>query len=480
MNYPIIFQILARVAGIEAVLLLLPMGIALYCGEEIDGFLVASVTALLVSLLFFRIRPKNTALYAREGFASVTLSWILLSIIGAIPFTVGGSLTYTDALFETVSGLTTTGASILPNGPEELGKGLLFWRSLTQWIGGMGVLIFMMAVVPLAEEYSMHIMRAEITGPVTGKLVPHMRKTSIWLYLIYVALTGIEVILLKLGGVSLYDALVHAFGTAGTGGFSNYNLNVAQFNSAYIEMIVGVFMILFGINFHLYYLILMKKIHSVLRNEELWWYLGIILFATVSIMLNIYHLYGNLPVSLRHAFFQVSGIITTTAYVTADFTLWPMYSQCLLFLLMFCGACAGSTGGGIKLARVIILTKVAVGQIRRLLRPRSFEQVRLNGTIIDKEVIRNTLVYWYIYFFIAGIFCLLLSFENFDLVTTVTSAIACLSNTGMGFGGLIGPYGSFAEFSNMGKLILSFGMLLGRLEFYPVLLSFAACLPRRK
>ena len=479
MNYPMISQILARAVGIEAGLLLLPMAVATFYGESRNGFFLAAATAIILFVLLRLVHPKKMTIYAREGFTSVTLSWVLLSLIGAIPLYVDGNLSYVDALFETVSGFTTTGASILSEGPQMLGKGLLFWRSFTHWLGGMGVLIFMMAVLPMAEDRSMHIMRAETNGPIAGKLVPHIRQSSMILYIIYIGMTLLEIVVLKVAGLSLYDAVIHAFGTACTGGFSNYNLSVGQFNSPVVDLIISLFMLAFAVNFNLYYMFFIRKIKNIFCNEELWWYLGMVAFATITITVNIYHLYGTALHSLRYAFFQVVSIITTTGFVTADFSHWPEFSQWMLVILMFTGACAGSTSGGIKIARFIILGKTVSNEIRRLLRPRSFTQVRLNNAVVDRDTVHSTLVYIYIYFFMMGLVCLLLSLENLDFTTVFTAAVSCLSNIGPGLS-LVGPYGGFDVFSDAGKLLLTFCMLVGRLQIYPVLLTLAAFFQKQK
>ncbi len=480
MNYAMIYQVLARVTGLEAVLMLIPLGIAFYQQEPVKGFLTAEATAVILSIAFWLIRPEKTAISAREGLTGATLSWVTLSVIGAIPLRIDGGLSWVDALFETIAGFTTTGASIIPGGPESLGMGLLFWRSLTHWLGGMGVLIFMMALLPMAKQYSMHIVRAEITGPVAGKLVPRVHKTAMILYSIYVILTFIETIALKCVGLSWYDALIHSFGTACTGGFSNYNNSIAHFNSIEVEFIIGVFMLLFGINFNLYFFIFVRKFKEFFKNEELWCYLGAFLIGAVAITCNIHHQYENWVIAMRYGFFQTAAIISTTGYVTADFTLWPAFSQWVMLALMLCGGCAGSTGCGIKVARFIILRKAAAIEIKRLLRPRTFEQVRLNNAEVDKSAIHNTLIYTYFYVFAAMACCLTLSLtESLDFATISTSAVACLSNIGYGMG-LISPSGSFNVFSDFGKMVLCFCMLLGRLEIYPVLLTMAVIFRRRR
>ena len=473
MNYKMVCQVVGRVIAIEGVLMLLPLLTALICGEHVTGFLLTILFAAVVSVVLqLCFKPKTRVLYAREGFVIVALSWIALSLIGALPFTLEGEIpSYIDAVFETVSGFTTTGASILTN-VESLSNSLLFWRSFTHWIGGMGVLVFLMAVLPMSEGYSMHIMRAEVPGPVVGKLVPKVRRSSIILYLIYTGMTVLEVILLMLGHMPFYDALLHAFATAGTGGFSLRSLSIGYYNSTYIDLVVSIFMILFGINFNLYFLLLLKRFKSALRNEEMLCYLGIIAFATITIALNIRQIYGGFLVAMRYSFFQVSSIMTTTGFSTANFDQWPEYSRAMLVLLMFIGACAGSTGGGLKVSRILILFKATHAELRRLLKPRSYNAVTLNGAVMDRQTIYSTMVFFFLYIAITFLACLLLSLENFDLTTIFTSVIACLSNVGPGLS-LVGPMGNYSMFSGASKLLLSLCMLLGRLEIYPLLLLLA-------
>ncbi|MCQ2463734.1 MAG: TrkH family potassium uptake protein [Clostridia bacterium] len=473
MNYRMVAYSVGRITAMASALMLLPLFVALYYDESIKGFLIAiAVGAVLSALAVLFSKPKNRQIFSKEGFVTVSLSWIIISLIGAIPFTVEGEIpSYIDAIFETVSGFTTTGASILEN-VEALSRGLLFWRSFTHWLGGMGIIVLMLAVFPLSNKYSMYIMKAEVPGPVKGKLVPKMQDSSVILYMIYVALTAFEIIFLLIGKMPLYDAILHSFGTAGTGGFGIKSLSVGYYNSAYIDIVIGIFMALFGVNFNMYFLLLMKKYKTVIKNEELLWYIGIIAFSTVTIAVNIKSLYGSFFTSLRYSFFQVSSIVTTTGFSTADFNRWPEYSKMLLVLLMFIGGCAGSTGGGIKVARIIMMKNTAKSEVKHMLRPRSYNQTKLNGEVLDKQTIHGTLVFFLLYIFIILISCFLLSLENFDAVTTVTGVIACVSNIGPGLS-LVGPMGSFAIFSPAAKLLLSFCMLLGRLEIFPVLLLFS-------
>lgn len=472
MNYRMVWRILGRCLMIEALLMLLPLAVALLYGEAWQGFVYTIALLGLCSALLQLPKAQSETIYAKEGFLIVALSWILLSAFGALPFVIDGAIPfYIDAFFETVSGFTTTGASILAD-VEAMGKGLLFWRSFTHWIGGMGVLVFLLAVLPLAENRSMHIMRAEVPGPTVGKLVPRARNSAKILYVIYFVMTLVQVLLLLLGGMPLFDSLIHAFGTAGTGGFSSKALSVGYYDSAYIDVVIGTFMILFGVNFNLYYYLLLKRFRDVRKNEELRWYLGIIAFAVVTIALCILPLYGNsFMTALRYSYFQVATIITTTGYATANFDLWPQYARCMLVLLMLIGASAGSTGGGLKVSRLVILFKASLAEIRHMLSPRSVNPVKMDGAVVDKQVVYGALVFFALYLFTAFAAMLAVSLDGQDFTTTVTGVIACISNIGPGLGA-VGPMGSFAMFSPVSKIILSFAMLLGRLEIFPILLLF--------
>ncbi len=470
MNYRMVFRVVGRVLSIEAILLLLPLFTAIIYDEPVGCFVLTIAITAIIGLLFTGRKPQNDLIYEAEGFVSVGLSWIAMSVCGSLPFIFSGFIpNIADALFETVSGFTTTGASILTD-IEALPNSLLFWRSFTHWIGGMGVLVFVMAVMPLSEERSMHIMRAEIPGPTVGKLVPRMRHTATILYVIYLVLTLLETALLMLGGMNFFDALLHSFSTAGTGGFSNKNSNVSFFNSAYIDIVISIFMLLFSLNFNLYFLLLLKRFRLAFRNEELLWYLGVVAFATLSIALCILPLYNNnFASSLRYSFFQVSSIISTTGFYTADFGLWPQYAGSLLVLLMLVGACAGSTGGGIKMSRILIVFKSIRQELRRLLHPRSVHSVVLNEKPVDRATINCTHIFLLLYFFISFLAMLLISLDNWDFTTNLTAVFTCMSNVGPGLS-KVGPIFNFAFFSDPAKLLLSLCMLLGRLEFYPILM----------
>ena len=471
MNYRIILKIVGRVIGIEAVFLLFPTVVSLIYHESVKGFLVAIAVAVAVSALVTALtRKHNSQFYAKEGFTSVALSWVCISLIGAIPFVVEGSIpSYVDALFETVSGFTTTGSSILAE-IASLPRGILFWRSLTHWIGGMGILVFMMAVVPMSKEFSMYIMRAEVPGLEAGKLTAKIQHNSIVLYLIYIFLTVLETLILKVCGLSFYDALVHTFSTAGTGGFSVYNDSITSCSPA-VQITISVFMMLFGINFNLYFLLLLRKFRSVFKNEELRCYLALIAFSTITIAFNIRKLCGSMGEAFRLAFFQVNAFSSTTGFSSADFDKWPTYSKMLLFVLMLIGSCAGSTAGGLKISRLMIVFKASVAEIKHMLHPRSINPIRLEGKSITKEILRGTIVYFsmLVIFILSG--SLLLSLENKDLITSISSVATCISNVGPGFN-LVGPTCNFGFFSAPSKLLLSVFMLMGRLELFPIVILF--------
>ena len=473
MNYKMVGFVLGRIFLIEAALMLFPMGCAAIYGEwsVVLSFLWPALIVLALGLMTSLRTPQNTKIYARDGLAIVALVWVLMSVFGALPFVISGEIpSFVDAFFETVSGFTTTGSTILTD-VEALSHGTLFWRSFSHWIGGMGVLVFAMAVLPMTDGRAMHLMRAEVPGPTVGKLVPRIRKTASILYLLYIALTLVEMVLLIAGGMSFYDALLHAFATAGTGGLSTRALSIGYYNSAYIDIVVGVFMILFGVNFSLYYLILLGNIRTALRNEELRWFLGVIAFSVLTIAFDIRNLYGGVGHALRYSFFQVTSIISTTGFATADFNLWPEYSKFLLVLLMFVGGCAGSTAGGLKVSRVMLLFKSCTIEVKKMLRPRCIEEVRLDGKPVDGQTVYNALTYFTFYIIILLIAGLIVSLDGLDFTTNFTAALSCLSNVGPGLS-LVGPTGSFAIFSPLSKIVLMICMLLGRLEIFPLLLLF--------
>lgn len=478
MNIRMIAQILGKVLCTIAVLLLLPAVVALLYGESPFPFLLAVVICAALGGGLILLKPTSTKIYAREGFVCVGLSWVGISLLGALPFVLNGDIpNYIDAVFETASGFTTTGASILTD-VEVLSRSGLFWRSFTHWIGGMGVLVFIMAVLPMSGSRSMHIMRAEVPGPTVGKLVPSARKTAGILYLIYIILTLTEVIFLLFGGMDLYDALIHSFGTAGTGGFSNRAASIGYYN-AYIQVVITVFMFLFGVNFNLYYLVLLGKVKEAVKSEELHWFIGISAVSIILITLNILPLYQHLGESLRLSAFQVGTIISTTGYATADFNQWPEFSKWILVMLMLCGSCAGSTCGGMKISRIVLLFKGIRQELWRQQHPHGVSVVRLEGKPVAEGTLHTTLVFAACYIGILVFGTLLLSLDGFDLTTNFTGTLACISNIGPGLS-IVGPTGNYAMFSPLNKLLLAFIMLLGRLEIFPLLLLFSPSVWRKR
>ena len=472
MNYRMIGYLLSIVLLIEAALLLLPMGVALIYGESPLPFIFTIALLIAVALPSVIMKPKNTRIFAKEGFVCVAMAWILLSAFGAFPFVFSGAITnYFDAFFETVSGFTTTGATILTD-VESLPKGILFWRSFTHWVGGMGVLVFMLAIVPSKDGQTMHLMRAEVPGPTKGKLVPKMRQTSIILYGIYFALTVIMMIALLFCGMPLYDSAVTALATAGTGGFSVLNTSIAGYNNPAAEWVIAIFMMLFGINFNLYFFLILGKIKDVFKNQELRTYLLICFGITGAIALNTWNLFESAGDCIRTAFFQVTAIMSTTGYSTADFNLWPSLAKCLLILCMLTGGCAGSTAGGLKISRVMILFKGMLKEIKHILKPRSVNVIRLDGEPIEGETVRSALGYLALYVVIIVFAVIGISVDGFDFETNVTATLACVNNVGPGFS-VVGPMGNFSGFSNFSTALLSLVMLLGRLEIMPIIILLA-------
>ena len=474
MNYKMVAFVLGRIFCIEAVLMLFPMLCAACYGEWylLPAFLLPAVLLAVLGLAASLRTPKNTTIFARDGLAIVALVWVLMSAFGALPFVISGEIpSFIDAFFETVSGFTTTGSTILTD-VEALSHGTLFWRSFAHWVGGMGVLVLAMAVLPMTDGRAMHLMRAEVPGPTVGKISSKLSDSAKILYAIYFAMTLAEVILLCAGGMPLFDSLIHAFGTAGTGGFSNKGLSVGAYNNPYFEIVIGVFMLLFGINFNLYYFLLLRRFRDALCSEEMLTYLGIVAFSTVTITLNILHLYDGVGTALRTAFFQVSSIITTTGYASADFNLWPTYARTVICILTFIGACAGSTAGGLKISRIVIFFKAAKQDLNKMLHTHAVTTVRFEGKPLDEKVLRGVHNYFNIYMLLLAVSILLISLDGFDLVTTFTSVVTCINNVGPGLE-VVGPMGNFAVFSAPAKLLLSFDMLAGRLELYPMLALFS-------
>lgn len=474
MNRRVVFYTIGQLIGVEAAVMMLPLCVSLIYGEgSWKAFLITIGIAIVLSALGLLLsRPKNHVIYAKEGFATVALAWIIMSGIGALPFVISGEIpNYIDAFFETVSGFTTTGSSIVRD-VEALSHGILFWRSFTHWLGGMGVLVFVMAILPSSSDRSIHLMRAEVPGPVVGKLVPKIKETAKILYLIYMVMTFIEVILLLCGGMPLFDSLVHSFGTAGTGGFGIKADSIGGYSS-YCQWVITVFMLLFGINFNLFYLCLIRRFKSVLKSEELWVYLGIILAAATIITVNIMPIYNSLSQSIRLSAFQVASIITTTGYATADFNTWPVLSKGILLILMFFGACAGSTGGGFKISRVVLLLKAVKRELHRLIHPRSRTTIKFEGKNVDEGTISGVECYLALYIICFVVIFLILCFEkNFDIETNFSAATSCFNNIGPGLGA-VGPVSNFADYSAVSKIVLSVAMLLGRLELFPLIITLA-------
>ncbi len=475
MNIRAVITYLAYIMRIEAIAMVPALLIAV--GEKDTNCVVAFAAViaglLLLSLVTVFTKTEKKNILTREGVMITALSWILISLFGALPFYISGWIpSYIDCVFETVSGFTTTGASILTE-IESLPRSLLYWRSFTHWLGGMGVLVFMLAIVSLSKNSgtSIYIMQAESPGPTTDKLVPKLKNTASTLYIIYFALTVLQILLLIVGGMPVFDSFIHAFGTAGTGGFSSMNASVGAYDSYYLQGVISVFMILFGINFNVYYLIICKQFKKAVKNGELMLYLGIILVSTLVIAANIYPLFGNIFDSLHHSFFQVSTIITTTGYATADFNLWPQLSKSILLFLMFAGACAGSTGGGIKTVRLLILLKSIRIGLQKRLHPHSVKVMKVSGKAVSDDVVKGVFVYLTIYVAIVIVSVLLISVDNMDFETTFSAVMACFNNIGPGFS-VVGATGNYSTFSNFSKIVLSLNMLLGRLEIFPILLLF--------
>ncbi len=482
MNRKMVFYTTGHILILEAILFMLPLLCSVIYNEtsSVIAFAISSGIALGVGLIISALSyTKNKLIFAKEGFAIVALAWLAVSAVGALPFVIGKFIpSYVDAFFETVSGFTTTGATILSGTQiEAMSRGMLFWRSFTHWIGGMGVLVFLMAILPTDSGRSIHIMRAEVPGPIVGKIVPKIKETAKILYLIYIVLTGIMLVFLLCGGMPLFDSLLHTFGTAGTGGFGIKADSIASY-SPYLQWVITVFMLLFGINFNLFYLILIKKFTSAVKSRELWCYLGIVLISIVVVSINISHLFSSVGETVRHSAFQVASIISTTGYTTTDFAVdWPNFSKMLLLILMFIGSCAGSTAGGLKVSRVMLLVKSVKADLKKMLRPRSVNVVKLEGKPVDDGTIRSATIYLTTYFIIFLALLLLVSIDGFNIETTLSSVTSCLNNIGPAYGAAASNY---AAFSGISKILLSLAMLIGRLEIFPILLALSPATWRKK
>lgn len=472
MNFHIIFYIIGYILRIEGLLLLLPAFTGMiYREQEAIAYLICAVATALVGALMTVKKPKNQVFYAKEGFTSVALCWIFLSLFGCAPFILSGDIPrFADAFFEMVSGFTTTGSSILTD-VEAMSHATLFWRSFSHWIGGMGILVFALSILPLTGGSTMHLMKAESPGPQVGKMLPKIKDTSKILYIIYTVMTLAEILILICTKMPIFDAITISLGTAGTGGFAVRASGCADYTAAQ-QYIIAIFMILFGINFNVYFLAVRRQFKQAFRCEEARWYLGIIGASTLMIMLNTLKIFATAEEAFRHALFQVGSIITTTGYATFDFSqFYPVFSNVVLILLMFIGACAGSTGGGMKVSRIVIWAKSALHEITQTIHPRAVRKVRLEGKVVDSATMRSIHGYFAAYFFVFSGALLLICLDNFDFTSNFTAVVTTINNIGPGLN-VVGPYGSFAEYSDLSKFVFSLTMLTGRLELFPMLALF--------
>lgn len=473
MNRRLVLHTTGYILIAEAVLMLLPMVVSLGYGDgSFTAFLFPALACAATGFLFQKIKLSKRTVFAREGFVIVALSYIFLSLFGCLPFILSGYIPkFIDAFFETVSGFTTTGATVLSN-IEACSKSILFWRSFTQWLGGMGVLVFLMVIIPLGGDHSIHLIRAEQPGPTKGKLAPRMRDTAQILYTIYIILTLLEIILLGAGGMNLYDSAITAFSSAGTGGFSNYNNSIAHFNSPYFEYVISIFLLLFGMNFNLFYLLLIRRARQVFKDEELRFYLIIVAVSVITMTLNLRANYEDYGESFRVALFQVSSTISTAGFVSTDFMNWPEYSRTLLVILMLVGACTGSTAGGIKISRIIIWIRTYKRGISRMLHPRSVTRVHFDGRALDAPTLEYASLFLVCYAMIAALSVLLLSLDNLDFETGLAATISCFNNSGATTEVMSTNY-DYADYSFFSKLVLCFDMFAGRLEIFPMLILFS-------
>lgn len=474
MNKRSIIYILGWVLIVDAVAMQIGTITSLIYGEkEAWYFVLTGVISAILGVLAIKVKkPKNMVLYQKAGFASTALSWILLSLVGCMPFWLSGEIpSFIDAFYETVSGITTTGATIL-NDVEALSKGMLMWRSFLHWLGGMGVIVFLLAIIPkLGGQQNIFLMKAESPGPIIGKAVPRMRNYATMLYGIYITLTALEFILLLFGGLNVFEAINTSFSTAGTGGFGIYNSNAAAFDSYYVQTVIAVFMLLFGINFSVYLCLIARKFKQSLKFEELWIYLGIVAVSTAIIAFNISSIYKPYD-AFHQSFFYVSSIISTTGFGLTDVNKWPELSKTVIIILTFIGASAGSTGGGFKISRIILLFKEVRKEFSLLVHPRNVKLVKMDGKAVNHDIMRTTSMYLVLYIGVFAISFLLVSIDNMDFTTSFTAVAANLNNTGPGLGA-VGPVGNYADFSILSKIVFIFDMLAGRLEIYPLLLLFA-------
>ncbi|EHI75683.1 cation transport protein [Fusobacterium sp. oral taxon 370 str. F0437] len=463
-------------------LLLFPLAVSIYYKEGVKLSMAYIIPIIILAILSYFLSNKaveNQSFFSKEGLVIVALSWLLISFFGALPFVISGDIpNMVDAFFESVSGFTTTGASILPE-VESLNKSIIFWRSFTHLVGGMGVLVLVLAILPKGNNQALHIMRAEVPGPTVGKLVAKMSYNSRILYIIYIVITIIMIILLLVGGMSFYDACIHAFGTAGTGGFSSKNTSIGFYNSAYIDYVISIGMLVFGLNFNLFYLLILGNIKQVFKSEEAKYYLGIVFVATTLICINIYPIYSSISKMIRDVFFTVSSIITTTGYSTVDFDKWPTFSKTIILSLMFCGGCAGSTAGGFKVSRVIILIKKVVKEFRKVGHPNKVLNIQLEGKTLDKAMLEGVDSYFVLYSFTLFLLLLITAWDSDTFTTALSAVLATFNNIGPGLD-TVGPTSNFSTYSVFTKIILSFGMLLGRLEIIPLLILISPRIYRKR
>ena len=482
MNTKIISYVISNLFKILMFLFLFPLAVSIYYKEGLKlsmAYVIPIIILYILSYFLSNKTPENQSFFSKEGLVIVSLSWLLISFFGALPFIISGSIpNIVDAFFESVSGFTTTGASILSE-VESLNKSILFWRSLTHVVGGMGVLVLVLAILPKGNNQALHIMRAEVPGPTVGKIVAKMNYNSRILYIIYISMIIILIIFLLLGGMPLFDACIHAFGTAGTGGFSCKNTSIGFYNSAYIDYVTAIGMIAFGLNFNLFYLLILGNIKQVFKSEEARYYLSIIFISTFLICLNIHHVYSSISRMIRDVFFTVSSIITTTGFSTVDFDKWPTFSKTILMFLMFCGACAGSTAGGFKVSRLTILIKKFVREFKKIGHPNKVLNIQLEGKTLDKEMLEGVDSYFILYSVILFILLLITAWESDTFITALSAVLATFNNIGPGFGA-VGPTSNFAVYSPLTKIVLSLGMLLGRLEIIPLLILVSPRIYRKR
>lgn len=482
MNTRIISYVISNLFKLMIALFLFPLAVSIYYKEGLKLSMAYIIPIIILCVLSYFLSEKSTenqSFFSKEGLVIVALSWLLISIFGALPFIISGEIpNVIDAFFESVSGFTTTGASILPE-VESMSKSILFWRSFTHVVGGMGVLVLVLAILPKGNNQALHIMRAEVPGPTVGKIVAKMSYNSRILYVIYISMIIIMIFFLLLGGMTFFDACIHAFGTAGTGGFSSKNTSIGFYNSAYIDYVTSIGMILFGLNFNLFYLLILGNIKQIFKSEEAKYYLGIVFLATILICVNIYPIYSSISRMIRDVFFTVSSIITTTGFSTVDFDKWPTFSKTILMFLMFCGACAGSTAGGFKVSRLAILIKKFVREFKKIGHPNKVLNIKLEGKTLDKEMLEGVDSYFILYSVILFILLLITAWDSDTFITALSAVLATFNNIGPGLGA-VGPTSNFASYSAFTKIVLSLGMLLGRLEIIPLLILVSPRIYRKR